>query len=257
LFFRNADNDRAVPCGESEAEYRIPRRFCDCPDGQRLELDFWRKRDQDERETKARAFLQSLEAGAYANFRLSTWDASLKDTNAAQVYDVVTEYLDHVVNDRTKRWLYLYGESWGVGKTHMAVAIARKLVIEKLWRPYVAVWPEHCDKVKESWSLDYGEAGETEGKLWGAMRGAGVLVLDDIDKEDATPWAIGKLFDVVNHRVLQNKLTIITGNHSLAELRQLWRTSNRKGGAILSRIAGQLYMAVEFTGNDQRWKITL
>lgn len=254
MFFKQDEAGQVIACAEAEAEYSIPRRFCNCVEGQKAELEYWHKLETEERDFKIRGLIQSLETGAYGKFKLSAWDVARTDTNAAEVYIKAVDYIDHVINKRTRRWLYLYGKSYGVGKTHMAVAIARKLTIEMLWRPYVAVWPEHCDKVKESWSLDQGEAGETENKLWGAMRGAGVLVLDDIDKADATPWAIGKLFDVINHRVLEDKLTIITGNHSMTELRRLWSANNRKGGAILSRINGQLYTAIEFTGEDQRWK---
>jgi DNA replication protein DnaC len=239
-----------------QATYVIPREFCTCPSGRAAKAKHEQILDQQNWLDQARQIITTLETGLYQHFRFSSWD-SARYPGAAQIKQAVSLYVADIVSDRTRRWLYLHG-SYGLGKTHLAVAAARQIAAEKLWRPMVAVWPQHCSSVQESWSRDNGEAGPSESQLWGSMRGADLLLLDDIDKTDSNQWSIQKLFEVIDYRVVRKKTTIITANHSLEALRDLWLGSKKEhirdtGSAILSRIAGELHSTIGFTGEDQRW----
>ena len=88
-------------------------------------------------------------------------------------------------------------------------------------------------------------------------RAAGILLIDDVDKIDTTGWAIQKLYEVVDYRLIHLRPTVVTANHSLDQLRRIWGRSRIEhiadtGAAILSRIEGELFTVVEFAGPDQR-----
>jgi DNA replication protein DnaC len=242
---------------EAQAAWSIPPEYCPCPAGQQQkELDESRRRQREWFE-EAKQLILPLEVGKYGEFKFSTWDPTRPNQNARQVLNAVRTYVDNVINSRTKKWLYLHG-SYGLGKTHLAVAALRQIAAERLWEQQLVVWPDHCSQVKESWHANKARATLTEGQLWGLLRRAQILLIDDIDKNNSTQWAMQKLYEVIDYRVIRDKPTIITANHSVAQLRGMWARSQEAhirdtGMAILSRIAGQLSAIVEFTGQDQRW----
>jgi len=251
-------DESGQPVEEREkATYVIPRDFCTCLAGRKAKEQVEASQDQQLWLEQARLLIEPLETGQYKDFRFSTWDDN-RYPQAGQVKCAVLSYVRDIVSDRTRRWLYLYG-NYGLGKTHLGVAAARQIAAEKLWRPLVAVWPQHCSSVQESWHRDNGESGQSEGQLWGAMRMADILLLDDIDKTDSNRWSTQKLFEVIDYRLIRKKTTIITANHSLEELRKVWLSSQHDhirdtGAAILSRIAGEVYGKIGFNGQDQRWQ---
>ena len=243
---------------EGETVYRVPRRFCPCPGGQADEAAVEAEQDREAWLSQARQLTVGLEAGLYGRYRFTTWDAVREGQNAEEVYRAVSGYVQHVIAGRTKRWLYLYG-LYGLGKTHLAVAAVRQIAAELLLEPVVAVWPQHCSAVQQSWDRQQQESAPTERKLWGMMRRAGILLLDDIDKQRSTPWALQKLYEIVDYRMINDKVTIITANHSIKELRAIWESDGNAhirdtSKAVLSRISGQIYSSVQFAGQDQRWR---
>ena len=241
----------------AQVVYSVTPRYCPCPGGQAEEAAAESEAAKKEWLARARQLIIKLDIGRYGEYRFSTWDASRNGDASRSAVEAVRRYVEDVIAKRTKRWLYLYGP-YGVGKTHLAIAATRQIAAESLADPYVAVWPQHCSQVQDSWSRSQGEAVTPEHKLWASMRHAGILLLDDIDKQRATPWAIQKLYEVIDYRVVRDKPTIITANHSVAALNAEWLSAKEDhirdtGAAILSRIAGQLYASVEFAGLDQRW----
>lgn len=241
----------------AQTVYEVVPRYCSCPGGRAEETAAESEAARQEWLSRARQLIVKLDIGRYSEYRFSTWDNRRNGASSKAAGEAIRSYVADVVAGRTKRWLYLYGP-YGVGKTHLAIAATRQIAAESLADPYVAVWPQHCSQVQESWSRSQGEAVTPEHKLWASMRHAGILLLDDIDKQRATPWALQKLYEVVDYRVIRDKPTIITANHSIVALRGEWASAREDhirdtGAAILSRVAGQIYTSVEFAGKDQRW----
>ena len=233
----------------------IRRRWCTCA-GAELAREEERQaaRERQGSELLTRAGLQS---GKRARMTFAAWDSERNPPWARRALARVQAYVAEVTAEG-QNWLYLHGP-YGVGKTHLAVAALRRIAYERLWRPQIAVWPAHCAAVQQSWTATQGAA-PSERQLWGALLGADILLLDDIDKRRPTPWAMEQLYQVVDHRQNREKPTLITANHNLAELAALWTRSEQPeevrdtGAAILSRIAGQLWGTVELGGMDQRWR---
>jgi DNA replication protein DnaC len=195
--------------------------------------------------------------GRYARMKFDTWDVKRHPKAKKHLQDVMS-YCAEVTEDGANL-CYLHGK-YGRGKTHLAIAALRhitRLHLEDMfvWHPYFVEWLAHCSEVQQSW--DEGSFGPTEGQLWGRMKNATILVIDDVDKGRPSEWAMGKLLEVAQHRYVREKPTIVTANHSLQELQQAWEKSEKgyvrdAGGAITSRWMGQLWGQIEVTGPDQR-----
>lgn len=108
---------------------------------------------------------------------------------------------------RPDGWLTLLGP-YGVGKTHLAAAIGH----EALGRgePVLfTVVPDLLDHLRATFSpqstISYDEQVEL-------VRTVGLLILDDLGTESATPWAREKLYQIINHRYNGRLATVITTN---------------------------------------------
>jgi DNA replication protein DnaC len=108
---------------------------------------------------------------------------------------------------RPQGWLILFG-NYGVGKTHLAAAIANEAVRHH-FRVLFAIVPDLLDHLRSTFGpsseVQYDERFET-------IRDVPVLVLDDLGTENTTPWAREKLFQIINHRYNFALATVITSN---------------------------------------------
>jgi DNA replication protein DnaC len=104
-------------------------------------------------------------------------------------------------------WLYLYG-GVGTGKTHLAVAAALEIQ-ERNGSVYFAVVPDLLDHLRMTFDPAQGVAYDDR---FNAIRGAFLLVLDDLGTENTTPWAREKLYQIFNHRYVERLPTIVTSN---------------------------------------------
>jgi DNA replication protein DnaC len=104
-------------------------------------------------------------------------------------------------------WLVLMGNC-GCGKTHLAAAIANRL-LQNDFQVLFAVVPDLLDHLRST----FGPSSEVEyDKRFEDVRDAQVLILDDLGTENATDWAREKLFQIINHRYNYAMPTVITSN---------------------------------------------
>lgn len=116
--------------------------------------------------------------------------------------------------DPSHRWLVLSGPV-GVGKTHLAVAIAQYAIEQHTMNAYFAAVPDLMDHLRSAFA-----PGATEGydERFEEIRNAQLLVLDDLGTENATPWAQEKLYQIINHRYIERLPTVITTNVDLRKI---------------------------------------
>lgn len=109
-------------------------------------------------------------------------------------------------------WLLLLG-SYGVGKTHLAAAIANFAISLGVPTLFLTV-PDLLDWLRYS----YGSDEISFEARFEEIRNVQLLVLDDLGTQNATPWAEEKLYQVFNYRYVNHLATVITTNQTLDEI---------------------------------------
>ncbi len=121
--------------------------------------------------------------------------------NSAQYY---SQHLDG--------WLLLLG-SYGVGKTHLAAAIANFAVSLSIPTLFLTI-PDLLDWLR----FAYGSEESNFESRFEEIRNIRLLVLDDLGTQNATPWAEEKLYQIFNYRYVNHLPTVITTNQALDEI---------------------------------------
>ncbi len=116
-------------------------------------------------------------------------------------------------------WLMFTG-GYGVGKTHLAAAIANYQAMRGYPAMFVVV-PDLLDHLRAAFSPD---ARTSFDQRFEEVRTAALLVLDDLGTESATPWAREKLYQIINHRYVAKLPTVITSSVSPDDLDPRIRT---------------------------------
>ena len=168
---------------------------------------------------------------AFQNQTFTTFDAEtpglIEAVAAARAYAV-----------QSRGWLVLLG-SYGVGKTHLAAAIAH-MALEQGEGVLFVIVPDLLDHLRSAFAptseVRYDARFEQ-------VRTVPLLILDDLGTEAATPWAREKLYQLLNHRYHERLPTVVTSNRSLDDLEP----------RLASRLADwQLSQVIQIEARDYR-----
>jgi DNA replication protein DnaC len=165
-----------------------------------------------------------------ADKRLETFNAQgigLTDPERQSLqgaFDAVAAYAE-----QPQGWLVLRG-GYGVGKTHLAAAIANRQLELGSEAVFVSV-PDLLDHLRATYRA---EGDETYDERFQQVRNTPLLILDDLGVESPTNWAVEKLYQIFNHRYNAHLPTVITTNHELEELER--RLRSRLSDPDLSRV---------------------
>jgi len=102
-------------------------------------------------------------------------------------------------------WLLLRG-GFGVGKTHLAAAVANKVVRSGKTVLFVVV-PDLLDHLRATFQPG---SPVSYDQRFNEVRRAWLLVLDDLSTQSTSPWAQEKLFQILNYRHMAGLPTVIT-----------------------------------------------
>ena len=98
----------------------------------------------------------------------------------------------------------------GIGKTHLAVAIIKKLIRQKSIECLFCTFPELLKQIQNS----YNPVSQTsELSLLGPILETEVLVLDELGSQNPSSWVRDTVGYVLNYRYNENKVTILTTNY--------------------------------------------
>jgi DNA replication protein DnaC len=162
---------------------------------------------QQERELRRRAELERV--SNLEPFRDKTFQDFNPDVPGVRAaYARALEYAR-----RPQGWLVMFGP-YGVGKTHLAAAIANE-ILGRGGNVLFAIVPDLLDHLRST----FGPSSEVEyDRRFETVRDVGVLILDDLGTENTTPWASEKLFQIINHRYNYRLPTVITSNRDPAKI---------------------------------------
>jgi DNA replication protein DnaC len=118
-------------------------------------------------------------------------------------------------------WLIITG-GYGCGKTHLAAAIANAQ-IEAGNKVLFVTAPDLLDHLRSAFRPT-GDEEEGYDARFDEVRSTPLLILDDLGIESPTPWAVEKLYQILNHRYNARLPTVITTNRSLDDLEQRLRS---------------------------------
>ncbi len=97
----------------------------------------------------------------------------------------------------------------GAGKTHLAVAALRQIVL----RGHAALFYDYRDLLKEIQGSYNSESQTSELSVLEPVLSADVLLLDDLGAGKPSPWALETVGHILNTRYNEKRVTILTTNY--------------------------------------------
>ena len=129
----------------------------------------------------------------------------------------------------------------GTGKTHLAIAIARKLMKKQIGYYYVNM-PKLLAQIRSAMGSNSGESQDFLKELISVN----LLIIDDIGAERITDWVREQFYLLINGRYEAALPTIVTTNESMEELEE------RIGHRVISRLI-EMCRGIVLDGPDYRW----
>ena len=171
---------------------------------------------------------------------------------------MATAFVDNYPSDGTG---LLFLGPCGVGKTHLAVGIARKLIE----RGFSCRFADYRELLKTIQSTFDPQNPLSEARVVDPLLRTEVLILDDLGVGRATEWALETLHYILNHRYSQKRTTILTSNLEDSEVRRKklagggdYEAQKTLAQSIGERLRSRLYemsRPVIMTGGDFRRRI--
>jgi DNA replication protein DnaC len=110
----------------------------------------------------------------------------------------------------SKPWGLLFMGPPGVGKTHLAVGIIRRLIREKSVPCLFRTFPDLLKEIQMSYSA---VSMSSELSLLQPVLDAEVLLLDELGAQTPSAWVKETVGYILNYRYAENKTTILTTNY--------------------------------------------
>lgn len=199
----------------------------------------------------------------YRHYTLDGYETDFRGANQSLSKGLLTarRFVDEFPHDTGGKGLLFTG-SIGVGKTHLAVGVLRRLVQEKGCRGLFCDYRELLKNIQNSYNP---QVNTTELELLKPVFSADVLVLDDLGAQKPNEWVWDTVALILNTRYNDKQTTIVTTNYPDAPagagfkpekdgkgpVRGEDTLGDRIGDRMRSRLA-EMCVKVEMTGEDFR-----
>lgn len=170
--------------------------------------EYWKEKDkQDAEEQKRKRFRnminviykQNYVGRKYQELNFENFSIDLNNKNAVKM---ANDYINKNKDKILSNGLIIMGES-GVGKTHLAAAIANKL-IENNKIVLMGRLTTLLDMIKET----FRDNTKSENELIELYSNVDMIIIDDLGTEKISSWALEKLYTIIQNR-FENGLPII------------------------------------------------
>ena len=135
----------------------------------------------------------------YQNMNFENFNTELVNDIAIKI---IEDYTEKCIAKKQTNGLIITGTS-GVGKTHLAAAIANKL-IEKGQIVLIGRLTTLLDKIKET----FADNTISENELIELYSNIDMIIIDDLGTERVSKWALEKLYTIIENRN-ENRLPIV------------------------------------------------
>lgn len=160
-----------------------------------------------EREREERRLSELRQLSSLNPFKDKTFDNF--DCMGGSIPSLVEAYeVARAYTQDPRGWLLFMG-GYGVGKTHLAAAIANHFIAQGR-TVFFSIVPDLLQHLRSAFAPN---SETTYDAMFDKIRESYLLVLDDLGAENSTAWATEKLFQLINYRYNYGFLTVITTNH--------------------------------------------
>lgn len=183
-------------------------------------------------------------------------NAEIDEENRSH-YEIAVEFVKNIDRHRERgTWLYIFGDetraeefscsAYGTGKTYLMNCIANALDHRRIPSLYVKE-EDMFNDIKSTYNRN---SDETESEVMDRYYKIPILFIDDLfSAQYNKEWAETKLFGILDNRMRDKKITIITSNYAANRIRERLPIN---GAKIASRIIGQC-VQMEMIGKDRRF----
>lgn len=184
-----------------------------------------------------------LENSTFDKFDLNKYQ-DLKENSSANPKEVMTKLFNYCVKYADgfslKSPNMLFFGATGLGKTHLSLAIANKVISKGYYVIYGSI-----SRILAKIENEYFSKSVNESVTLKTVLECDLLILDDLGTEFTTQFIVSTIYDIINTRILNNKPTIINTNLNMNQLQ------DKYSPRIVSRISG-CYKLFYFLGEDIR-----
>ena len=177
-----------------------------------------------------------LEKSTFQNFDLDKYPDNTRNI-MSKIFDYCKNY---AYNFEVNNDSLMFIGNTGLGKTHLSLAIAG-VVIEKGYGVIYGSLSNILSKIEN----EHFSSNSTS--TIDSVCNCDLLIIDDLGTEFSTPFTRSTVYEIINHRQLNSKPTIISTNLNIDELEKAYTQR------VVSRICGK-YRCFEFLGNDIRFE---
>jgi len=170
---------------------------------------------------------------------------TVRDKTRRELLNSACGYVDSFnLQDKTKHFGLYFHARTGAGKTHLACAILKAVILKGYTGVYCNI-PRLLEMLRE---LMFDRADYDDRGFLARCESADLLVLDDFGAETVTGWVQDRLYLLVNRRYEDMGRTIVTTNCGDATLLE------RVGERVESRLIEMCNNRLVFPNEDYRMK---
>ncbi len=212
---------------------------CTCDKAQ----DYWKEKDQkmleEEKRKRFRAAINRIYKENYVGRKLQNmnFENFYLNQNNQYAVQVARDYVYKNKDNVQTNGLIITGKS-GVGKTHLAAAIANRLIeSEKI--VLMGRLTTLLDMIKET----FRDNTKSENELIELYSNVNMIIIDDLGTEKISSWALEKLYTIIQNRYENGLPIIITTRFNKQGLIERFSYSNDKDlvDATISKLYQMCY----------------